>query len=69
MVILAVSLFFGLIAGLCAFLISFGEYEHHFPDSRKTWRIALEFGLVAGLFFTALAVVVFLFFPAMFPLP
>jgi len=32
----------GLFAGLCAYLISYGEYKHHFWDNRKAKRAALQ---------------------------
>jgi len=63
---LAVSLLFGSVAGACAFLITFNEYQHHFQDSRRTWKISLEAGLFAFLFFAGLSLVVFVFLPRAF---
>ncbi len=38
---------FGPVAALMAFLITFGEYSHHFSDRKKPWRLAIESAVMA----------------------
>lgn len=52
--ILSISLAFGIVAGLMAYVIAYGEYVHHFPDKRKARVMACESGLIAFLFFVVL---------------
>jgi hypothetical protein len=42
------------IAGLMAFLITYEEYSHHFPDRRAVLRMSAEAGITAALFLGAL---------------
>jgi H+/Cl- antiporter ClcA len=42
---------FGALAAACAFLISYGEYQRHFPDRAKPIRMALQTAFVTFLFF------------------
>lgn len=51
--------FFGLLAGACAFLITYDEYVHHFPDKRKAFKMAFTAGLTAFLFFWSLTLLLF----------
>lgn len=67
--IACISSVFGGLAGLCAFLIAYQEYEHHFTDSHKTWRMALEFGIVAFIFFWVVAFVLLSFLPGVLRIP
>jgi len=46
-----VGALFGVLAAACAFLISYGEYQRHFPDRAKPLRMALQTAFVAFLFF------------------
>jgi H+/Cl- antiporter ClcA len=43
--------FFGCLAAACAFVISFAEYQRHFPGKAKPIRMALQTALVTFLFF------------------
>lgn len=42
---------FGLLAGACAFVIAYAEYQRHFQDERTSVRMALAIALPAFLFF------------------
>jgi len=58
-----VGLLFSPLAGLIAFLITYQEYSHHFPDRGAAIRQALEVGIVAALFFGALSLGLALLLP------
>jgi H+/Cl- antiporter ClcA len=47
----------GLFAGLCAYLISYGEYKHHFWDDRKAKRMALQTAFATFVVFFVLILV------------
>ena len=44
---------FGVLAAACAFVIAYGEYQHHFPDRLRPIRMALQTALITFLFFLA----------------
>jgi len=46
---------FALLAGLCAFLITYAEYLKHYPDKRMPLKIAIQTALAAFSFFMLLA--------------
>ncbi len=48
---LAIGLFFSVFASLMAYLITYREYQHHYPTSREPRRIAVEAAVVVFLFF------------------
>jgi K+-sensing histidine kinase KdpD len=50
-----IGLFFGLLAGIMAFVITYGEYLHHFSDKKKILRHALETGFVTFAIFLGMA--------------
>jgi hypothetical protein len=58
-----IGLLFSPLAGLMAFLITYQEYSHHFPDRGAALRRALEAGIVAALFFGALSLGLALLLP------
>jgi uncharacterized membrane protein YoaK (UPF0700 family) len=49
-------------AGLCAFLITYDEYQKHFPDREQPLRMALKTAFVCGAFFGGLLGLATLFF-------
>ncbi|MCA1845062.1 MAG: hypothetical protein LC792_18075, partial [Actinobacteria bacterium] len=63
-IILALSV--SLIAGLCAYVITLEEAEHHFPSKRRQHLEALRTGLVAMVFFLVLTAVLAYVFSRMF---
>ena len=46
---LALGLVFGPLAGLMAFLITYEEDQHHFPDRRRAFRASLQVGITTFL--------------------
>ena len=53
---------FGVLAALMAYVITFGEYSHHFPDAKMPRRLALEAALVAFAVFMLLALMAGVYF-------
>jgi len=54
-----IGLVFSPLAGLCAFLITYHEYQRHYPGNReKPLKIALESGFAAFLFFLIMSLVI-----------
>jgi hypothetical protein len=45
------SAVFSILAALCAFVITYGEYLKHFPDKRKPLIMAARSALAAFTFF------------------
>jgi len=57
----------GCFAGAMAYLISYEEYLHHFPDKRKPRRLALQAGVFAFLFFLGIGLVLAFVLPGALP--
>ena len=51
---LSIGLFFGLIGGLMAYLITYNEYTHHFQDKARPRQMALSSGLFTFVFLLVL---------------
>lgn len=45
---------FGFLAALMAYLITYGEYIHHYPNAKKPRQLALEAAAFTFIFFFAL---------------
>lgn len=45
-----VSLIFGLIAAIMAYIITFEEYKHHYTNKKQPRRYSLEMAVVAFVF-------------------
>jgi len=59
MFIVFLGIILSMIAATMAFLITFSEYEKHFPEQRgKIWKMAFESAAVFFLFFTAITVTI-----------
>jgi hypothetical protein len=54
---------FGGLAALMAYLVASQEYSHHFPDSRRVKRSALESAIIAFAFFFGLSIILALVLP------
>jgi len=68
MIILFIGIIFSLIAGAMAFLITYAEYEKHFPDyKRKVWQLSFESAAVFFFFFAALSVTLAFIFGNLIP--
>jgi hypothetical protein len=53
-----IGLVFSPLASAIAFLITYGEYTHHYPDKRKPVKLAIQAAWVTFVFFIVLALVV-----------
>jgi purine-cytosine permease-like protein len=54
------------LAAIMAFLITYGEYAHHYPDKRKVLKTALEAGIFTLVFFLALGLLLAIILPVCF---
>jgi hypothetical protein len=57
-----IGVIFGVLAAMMAFIITFGEYTHHYPDARTPRRLAMEAALVTFVFFLLMAMLAGVFF-------
>ena len=58
LIFLIVGSFLAPLAALSAYLITYDEYQHHYPDKRRVRRAALQAAGVAFIFFVLLSVAV-----------
>lgn len=54
---LVISLVFSPFASIMAYLITYNEYIHHYPDKRKPVKLAIQAALATFAFFIMLALV------------
>ena len=54
------------LAAIMAFLITYGEYEHHYPDKRKVLKTALEAAIFTLVVFLALGLLLGIILPFCF---
>jgi len=47
----AIALVFSPLASAMAYLITYAEYSHHYPDKRQPVKMALQAALVTLMFF------------------
>jgi len=66
-VIFAIGLFFSVIAGLMAFLVTYGEYSHHFAEKNKILKHSIEAGIFAFVSFVIIITFIATFLTKMFP--
>jgi predicted benzoate:H+ symporter BenE len=64
--IFGIAVILSLLAAAMAFLITYGEYAHHYPDKRKVMKAALEAGIFTLIFFLALGLLLGLILPFCF---
>lgn len=55
---LAISLLFSPFASIMAYLITYGEYAHHYPDKMKPVKLAIQAAVATFAFFVVLALVI-----------
>jgi nitric oxide reductase large subunit len=55
--ILLIGAVFSILAAVCSFLITYGEYLKHYPDKKRPLKLALKMA-VASFFFFMLMVIV-----------
>jgi hypothetical protein len=65
-VALVVGLVFGPLAALSAYLITYGEYQHHYPDKKMPRKLASEAAVGTLFFFLVLSVIIGFFLENMF---
>ena len=53
-----IGLIFSPLASAMAFLITYGEYVHHYPDKRQPVKLAIQAALVTLIFFIVLSLVI-----------
>ena len=58
---LAIGLVFSPIAAVMAFLITYGEYSHHYSDKKKPLRFAIEAAIMTFVIFGVISLVIGLF--------
>jgi hypothetical protein len=56
----------GLLAAVMAFLITYGEYTHHYPDKRQVLKVALEAGIFTLILFLILGSMLAVILPLYF---
>jgi len=54
----AIALIFSPLASAMAYLITYGEYLHHYPDKKRPVKLAIEAALVTFVFFIVLSFVI-----------
>ncbi len=57
-----VGLVFSPLAAACAFIITFQEYKHHFPDNKEPARLAFQTAVMTFIIFLLLSVAAGYFF-------
>jgi hypothetical protein len=55
---LVLGLIFSPLAGLMAFVITYEEYQHHYPDRRRVMRASAEAGVTTFVVFLLLSLIV-----------
>jgi uncharacterized BrkB/YihY/UPF0761 family membrane protein len=61
-----IAAIFSLLAAITAFLITYEEYVHHYPDKRKVLKTALEAAVFTLLFFLVLGLLLAIILPLCF---
>lgn len=61
-----IGLILSAMAGFTAFLITYDEWSHHYPDKREPLKFGAEAGVVAFLVFAILTVLVSFFVTRLF---
>ena len=56
-IVMVIGAMFGFLASILAYLILYREYQHHFADSTKPRRMALQGAVVTFLVFFVLSIV------------
>lgn len=58
LIFIIIGLIFSPIAALMAYLITYGEYSHHYLSKKETLKISLEFAFYTFCFFLSLTIIV-----------
>lgn len=54
----SIGFVFSPLAALMAFLIAYGEYQHHYPDKAIPRKLALEAAVGTFIFFVVISVII-----------
>jgi hypothetical protein len=57
-----IGLVFSPLAAACAFIITFQEYKHHFPDNHEPVKMAFQTAIMTFIVFLLLSVMAGFFF-------
>jgi len=60
-IFLSIGLIFIPFATICAFIITYGEYQHHYPTKKEPLKLAWEAGIFTFIVFSVLILGVGLF--------
>jgi len=52
-----IGLIFSPLAAMCAFIITYGEYTHHYPTKKEALKLAWEAAIFTFITFMALIIV------------
>jgi hypothetical protein len=55
--ILLIGSVFSILAAICSFLITYGEYLKHYPDKKSPLKIALKMAGASFLFFMVMVII------------
>jgi hypothetical protein len=53
-----IGLVFSPLAALCAYIITYGEYQHHYPNNQMPRKLALEAAIGTFVIFLLLSVAI-----------
>jgi len=54
---LSIGIIFGFFASLMAYLITYGEWMHHYPTKKKPRKMAMETAIFTFVFFFLLSII------------
>ena len=58
MISLSVGTVFAPLASLMAYLITYGEYQHHYSDNKKPRKLALEAAIGTFILFFVISIII-----------
>jgi purine-cytosine permease-like protein len=64
--IFSIAVILSLLAAAAAFVITYEEYVHHYPDKREVLKKALEAAIFTLVFFLALGLLLAIMLPSWF---
>ena len=53
-----IGIVFAPLAALCAYIITYGEYQHHYPDNKMPRKLALEAAIGTFVVFLLLSIAI-----------
>ncbi len=55
---LLIGIVFAPLAALCAYIITYGEYQHHYPNNEMPKKLAMEAAIGTLILFLVLSIVI-----------